>query len=89
MILPKELYGMSKPEEEERRWIISYNDKPYLISPGGYGEPFSVKHVRVKDFRSSMKLRMAWDELRERERRRWLDTKESSEPKGKKDDDPA
>jgi hypothetical protein len=73
MILPKELYGMTKPEEQE--WIISYNDKPYLISPGGYKKPFNVKYVRVKDFKSSMKLRMAWENLKEREKQRWLGSK--------------
>jgi hypothetical protein len=85
MILPKELFGLRKPEEDEE-WIISYNDQPYLISPEGYGKPFNVKHIRVKDFRSSMKLRMAWERLKEREKQRWLGTKKSErKPKGAKD----
>jgi hypothetical protein len=84
MILPKELFGMRKPEEDEE-WIVSYNDKPYLISPGGDKEPFDVKYVRVKDFRSSVKLRMAWERLKEREKQRWLGTKKSErKPKGAK-----
>lgn len=86
MILPKELYGLTKPEEQE--WIISYNDKPYLISPGEYGNPFNVKYVRVKDFRGSLKLRTAWENLKEREKQRWLGNGEAEkskrQPEGKK-----